>query len=44
MGIKTTICLSKETKKRLREKAIHPRETNEQIIVRLINQRDKKKK
>jgi hypothetical protein len=32
----TTIRLKKETKKKLREFAIHPRETDEDIILRLI--------
>jgi len=33
----TTISLSKETKVELKKEAIHPRETYEQIIERLID-------
>ena len=40
----TTIRLSKDLKKRLRELEIHPRETDEQIIERLIKFAKKKEK
>ncbi len=32
----TTIRVSKKLKKELRKLAVHPRETNEQILIRLI--------
>lgn len=34
----TTIRLKKEIKKKLRELEVHPRETDEEIIVRLIEE------
>lgn len=38
----TTIRLKKDTKKKLREFEIHPRETDEEIILRLIEKCKKK--
>jgi len=40
----TTIRLKKDTKKKLREFEIHPRETDEEIILRLIEKCNKKRK
>ena len=40
----TTIRLSKELKKRLRKLEVHPRETDEQIIERLVKSVEKEKK